>query len=93
MYPISRPMSEHSNKSISISTSSKQRAYKPKLGSVAGLILKAMRYLNATQNSVTKKDIDRYLLENNFDRLKQWKNAKDNLLKNGYVELDPSIQG
>lgn len=52
-----------------------------------------MRNLNATQNSVTKKDIDRYLLENNYDRLKQWKNAKDNLVKNGYVEVDPSMQG
>lgn len=42
-------------------------------------------------NSATKKDIEKCLMENNYDKIKQWKSCKDNLLKNGYLEVDHSV--
>lgn len=30
-------------------------------------------------------------MENNYDKIKQWKSCKDNLLKNGYLEVNHSV--
>lgn len=77
-FPSSQKFHSEYNSQLSRSEngSKKSQGYKPRQGSQAALIIKFMKILNASTKSVSKKDLDRYALENNYDKIKQWKNVK-----------------
>lgn len=66
--------------------------YKPRNGSQASNVLKVLKILGAATTSFTKRDIDKALLQHNYEKIKQWKKCKETLIKNGYIEPDPSVQ-
>jgi hypothetical protein len=78
-------------KSVKSENLSRQGIYKPRQGSQPENMMKAMKLLNASVRSVTKKDIEKCLLENDCEKIKQWKCTKNSLINNGYIEQDSSV--
>lgn len=73
------------------SQTSSSNSYKPRSNTQSHTILKLFHLLNGTDNSLTKKDIDKAALENGYDKVKQWKKNCDSLVKGEYIEKDPSV--
>ena len=75
------------------SNSSKPRNinYKPRQGSQAANILKILKLGGANLKSMTKKDIEDVLCSKGHEKPKQWKNSKEQLLKNSSIAIDPNF--